>query len=551
MGSLIWKQWRENRGYLLLFSAWMLLGTAYCVGYECAYQFRAAIGSFSGTAMLYATCAAVFLAMRTAQEERTSGTLPFTSALPVSMRRVAGVRMTAAAATLALPIVLGAILVTLALATGLIEQVLPRDAAYTTQLPDRATGSLIVSLEQLWSVTTIAILGGVELLIVLSLVGCWLGNQAQVGFLGAVFGLGTMILAGFGWMSQPRNEMFQLVYGSFIPQSLVVQWSYGTETGSYTDHELATYRWAAMGLASLLLLILGAIFTTQYGRLPRPASEKTGGSWRWRLPSVWSYVPFRPAGPAMAQIWLELRQAFPLAFYGALLAILVTVATIVMEGDIESPGSSFAQSFQAQLPHTVFFVGMLWSTVVAAGLYSADLGERLGSFWRSRPISPAMWFWTKFFVGLLMVEICLDAVSIAVSWNGPRGGMTQGMSWSFVACFPLLHAWMYTLAVLGTCVVRKPVIGGFLAIFTYMVLMIVVTSFPQTNWMEPLQVYNDLLFAERQSNDSFFVLDNPLLYKYSVVYGTMVASIVLFSVLAYRAARPLEPEQRWTRFLTA
>lgn len=533
MGSLFQKQWRENWGTLLVFSGWMLLGAFYCVGYEVAYQYRAEVGSFCGIAMFYSIGAALYLAMRTSQGEQDDGTLGFTASLPVSLSQVAATRIANAALTLVIPLLIGATFVALALASGLIEQASPRPFPYELRLPDRETAALSTSLEQLASVTAISMLGGTQLLVILSVAGCWLRSQTQVGFLGVLLGLGAMIGQGLFWYSSERMAIVQLVYGALLPQSLVIQWGYGTEIGSYTDHELVPYRWISLGLTIVIQLVIGLLFMLQYGRMRKTVPAKSRGSWRWRLPSVWTYIPIRPIGPGSALAWLELRQAFPLVVYGFLLALVVTGVTVFIE---DSDSASAADSFRSQLPHSVFFVGMLWSTVVAAGLFSADLGERLGSFWRSRPISPGMWFWTKYSIGLAMVLLILDGLSILVSWNAPREAPTQGMSWAFVACFPILHAWLYTLAVLGTCWLRKPVLGGFVSIVTYTVLLTIVTSFPATTWMEPITVYNGLLMAEREGNF------NLLAHGYPLVFGGLVLCIALIASLASQAAKPLESE---------
>src|SRR4051812_29641716 len=100
------------------------------------------------------------------------------------------------------------------------------------------------------------------------------------------------------------------------------------------------------------------------------------------LPGRWS-----------ALIWLEARQSGPLVTFGLLFALLIAVASVVME-----PQAS--HSILAKMPHTVSFVGMLWAAVVGSALYSAELGSGLGGFWRSRPISSRAWFWSKFLVGL-------------------------------------------------------------------------------------------------------------------------------------------------------
>ncbi|HUG69658.1 MAG TPA: hypothetical protein VMM76_18045, partial [Pirellulaceae bacterium] len=249
MKSLLWKQWRENRGYLAIFTAWMVLAACYCIFYEMGYRFRAPVGQFCGCAWLYTIGAAVFLAMRTAQGEQTAGTVSFSASLPVSLRRIAAIRIAGAAATLAVPVLVGAALLSLALASGLVEQAAPRGGHLSPQLQQRETASLLTALEQLGSITAIAIFGGIQLLFVLSLFGCWLRSQAQVGLLGAVMGFGSIVAQGLFWYGE-RRPYVQLAYGAVLPQSLAIQWGYGAEHGgSYTDHELAHYRWIALGLA--------------------------------------------------------------------------------------------------------------------------------------------------------------------------------------------------------------------------------------------------------------------------------------------------------------
>ena len=122
MKSLLWKQWQENRGYLAVFVTWMIVAVIYCLGYEFGYGLRATIGQFSGFALFYTIGAAIFLAMRTALGEQTAGTLLFSVSLPISRRRIAAARIGGAVATLAIPILLAAALLALALASGLVEQ---------------------------------------------------------------------------------------------------------------------------------------------------------------------------------------------------------------------------------------------------------------------------------------------------------------------------------------------------------------------------------------------------------------------------------------------
>lgn len=536
MNSLLWKQWRENRRYLAIFTAWMTLAVCYTVGYELGHHYRAVVGSFSGSALFYGFIAAIILAMRASCGEHTDGTTQFTAALPISPRRVAAIQITAAVGTFAVPIIFAACVLSISLASGLVEQAEPRVDRYI-QLPNRDSASLLLSLEQLWSVATIAIVGGAQMLLVLSVAGCWLRSQSQVGLLGAVLALGSVIASGVFWIGE-RNPYAQLVYGVLLPRSLVIHWGYGEQTGGYTDHELANYRWIALALATVFLAIIGRLFVTQYGKLRAPFKRWSLRRFLLLRPAILSHIPMRLPGRVAAMIWIELRQAVPLAVFGLMLAALVTIASVSMEG---SNGGSFSTSVLTQLPHSTFFVGALWAVVVGSALYSADFDSGIGSFWRSRPIPPGLWFWTKFTVGLAAVLVVLDGVTIAISWTAPRESMTTGMSWAYVGCFPIIHALMYTLAVFGTCWLRRPAIGGIVAVLSYTVLTNAITAFTTTHHLQPIDVYNSLLSAERSGELDFSQ------HGYPLVYSVLTATIVAFAILSSRLARPLQPTSRWFR----
>lgn len=540
MNSLLWKQWRENRSYLAIFTAWMTLSVCYTIGYELGHHYRAVVGSFSGSALFYSFIAAIILAIRVSCGEHTDGTAKFTAALPISLRRVAAIRIIVAICTLAIPIVVSACVLSIALASGLVEQAKPR-LETSVGLPDRDSASLLISLEQLWSVATIALVGGAQMLLVLSVAGCWLRSQSQVGLLGAVLALGSVIASGMSWYGA-RNPYAQLIYGVLLPPSLVIHWGYGEESGSYSDHELANFRWISLALAAVLVAIFGRLFVTQYGKLRAPSKRWSLRRFRYLRPAFLSHIPMPLPSRGAAMIWIELRQAIPLAVFGLMLAILVTIAGVSMEG---GKGSSFHTSVLAELPHSTFFVGTLWAVVVGSALYSTDFDSRIGNFWRSRPIPPGLWFWTKFTVGLLAVLVVLDGVTIAISWTAPRELMTKGMSWAYVGCFPIIHALMYTLAVLGTCWLRRPVIGGIVAVFSYSALTMAITAFTETQHLEPIDIYNSLLSAERSGEIDFSQ------HGYPLVYGVLTAAIVTFAILSSRLARSLERSSRWLRPLIA
>ena len=536
MKNLIWKQWQESKNHLWIFSAWMILVVCYAIAYELGHKYRAVIGSFSSLAMLYATVAAIVLAARASQGEQTDGTLSFTTSLPVSIRRVATVRIVGAIMTLAIPVVLASLILAASLAFGLVEQAELRDSltngpANYVQIHLRPVGSIAISLEQVASVTAITIMGGIELLLILSLCGCWMRNQAQVGFLGAVMALCFLIAAGLLWFGMERWPLWEFLYGIVLPQSLSIHWSYQDATGGYQDYELATYRWLSLGLAVPFLAFIAGSYILQYGRSIAKFRQPMLRYLRFPTPSLFPRLAIPLPTRWIALVWLELRQSIPLACYGLLFASLMTIADQILEPGV---GNDFATTFRSELPHSVFFVGMLWAVVVGSSLFSSDLASKLGAFRRSRPISHAMWFWNKFFAGLIAVLLVLDGVTILVSWSAPRTGMSNGMSYAYIACFPIIHALMYSLAVLGMCLFRQPLVGGIAAILSYAIATMAVESFPGTMQLEPMAIYSNLLSAERSIGIDF------RRHAYPFVFGLLAAMAVVCAAVAFHVAKPLQ-----------
>ena len=113
--------------------------------------------------------------------------------------------------------------------------------------------------------------------------------------------------------------------------------------------------------------------------------------------------------------------------------------------------------------------------------------------------------------------------------------MTDGMSWAYVGCMPIQHGFLYALAVWGTCWLRRPVIGGFLALAGFAILMVAIGAFPATSPFDPTNVYNRLLQAERAGQMDF------TRHGYPLVYGSLALSILITALFSYWLAKPLQP----------
>lgn len=538
MKALVWKEWQENRLWFFAFLGWMVFAAVYSIGYEWGWRLHASIGGYYGWMSGYTTLAAILLAMRVSKGEQAAGTLGFTTALPASTVQIAGARIIGAMLTLVVPLLVGALLMSMAFSAGWLEQAVPRTADYHTRLPLRPVAALSVALEQLTSVTAIAAVAGLQLLLLLSCLGCWLRSQAQVGFMGAVLAICMMILTDLPWTTAGR-PVWHAAFGALFPSSMVVSWGYGLENGGhYTDHELIPARWTALAFAVLGLLALVLLFVSQYGRYRKPRVARQSTS-RW--PSISSVMPRLPmliTSRWGAMAWLELRQSLPLALFG--LALAVALAFLMTCFEPVPDGGQPGALLRGALPQTTAMIGMIWPVVVGSGIFGGDFREKLGEFWRSRPISPRAWFWGKYVIGLAAVILALDGTVILVSWDAPNDMME--MSWTYVACFPILHALMYTAAVLSTSWIRKPVVGGLLALISIGLVMTTMGTFPGLDSFDPLHTYNELYFREEalgidvtQSN-------------YFPIYGTLVVLIALMAWAASRLAAPLEPVWRWRAF---
>jgi hypothetical protein len=131
--------------------------------------------------------------------------------------------------------------------------------------------------------------------------------------------------------------------------------------------------------------------------------------------------------------------------------------------------------------------------------------------------------------------VVLDGTTALISWAAPRESVTAGMSWAYVACMPILHAFLYALAVAGTCWLRKPFVGGLMAVMGYLLVTVAMGAFRSTSTLEPINVYNRLCTAERRGGMEFGM------HGYFPVYGSLVLMVLLLALLACQLAKPLQP----------
>ncbi|EDL59940.1 hypothetical protein [Gimesia maris] len=542
--SLVWKEWRERRRTFFVCLAWILCGVVYVTIYELVSGYRTPVARFGSICMVYSMFMTVFLAMRVCLSEVTQGTLPFTSSLPVSLSRVAVTRLVGGIIALVGPIFLGSMILALLLALGILEQVPQRRDGYPSgfsigELPSLTPAAGLILLAK---VTSVASVSATALFMVLVLAGARRRQESHIGFLGAAISF-AWILPTEARVMLSRAGLFYLEdwIGVLFPQSMVIYYGYGDGVGSFSDLDMSNRIWLPLCLNVLILCGLGYWFTQRYGTRSLDLTGRKNRRWSW--PPFFSWISFPHRGQYFSLTWINLRQSVPLALAGLALACLMSFANILTSSYTEG---GTIQLTVYSLSSAMWIIGILWATVVGSGIFAAELTPGLGHFWMSRPLKMNHWFWFKYLVGLCAVLTVLDGTTILLGWNmlsrSPLDPYINNqyihdrnlLSWSYIACFPILHAMMYSLAVLGVCWWKKPVRGAVMALAIFIISTMVIESIPGIMEFDPMYVYNNLFTAESQGQ--FDLSGN----HFPPVFGTISAITVLTAYLASRKVKQLE-----------
>ena len=545
--SLLWKEWRERRRTFFVCLAWILCGAIYVVFYESTSGCRTPVSRYGTVCLIYSLCMSVFLAMRVSLSEVTDQTISFSRMLPVLLSKVAAVRLGMAIFALIVPILLGALVLLVFLASGLLEQVPSRSEQFSSGSeivaipganqvlrPSLAAGGAVSLLTKL---TCVSMVQTTALFLVLCLLGARRRNEIHVGFLGAVVAFVWFILLSVRGMFPA--DSFQLLHdyvGILFPQSLVMFSSYGAGGVFWNDLDLADRVWLPLFLNLILQIGLAVWFTRRYGTQNDVPSVR---KWHfWKVPPLFSLVSTPFSRPLFSLIWINLRQSVPLALAGLILAgFMAMMQTLGSHPNVINNW----ELVRYNLPGSMWVLGILWATVVGSGVVASELAPGLGHFWMSRPIPIRYWFWFKYLIGLIAILLVLDGTTIAVSWNSlfmsPEEKMNYGadlLNWSYIACFPALHAMMYSLAVLGVCWWKKPVRGAVTALAVFFISSMIMESIPGVMEFDPFHVYNNLIAAERQGRFNLSGSHFPL------VFGTVCVITLLTAYLASRKVQRLE-----------
>lgn len=445
--SLAWKEWHEHKWRLLAMTV-VICGVALFAMADSTTYGGGTTKAFI-MSLLAAGPLAVFVGAGTATRERSRGTLAFLEALPVPLWRVAIHKIAFGLLTAVGPsICLVVLLILLTRGSGA-----EWFRMYSDAIPS-ITGHWLLD----WGVCCAAV--SASLFIWTATLGARRSDEVSAGAIAlvAMVGWWTVLLGAAAILVDVvGRDAFRATWQGFAllcAATAPVGFTVAFERGSSAIYPLALLV-AVTTHAGLILWYVrrfGGAVELQL-RSPRTALQAEGRS-------DWLGAPL--ASPAVAIAWKQARESGPLVLAG-LAGIVGIVATICASNWYEQPERFEFAAVANIYGATAVSLGTCLALVAGIGVALADSESRVSDFWRSRPISPDLWFWTKFTTGLVLLfaMLYLPAAALAVLFNpeGVRGLLR--VEFSFV---PALHAALFATSLALTCLLRQAIYAAVLAI---------------------------------------------------------------------------------------
>ncbi len=402
----------------------------------------------------------VFIAMGVAAGERAGGTLELLRVLPIKMRKIAAVRLIAGAVTCLTPIFFVMVLVGGWL--GAIHLL----AAFGHESASRMIRSvdLIAGIDEFAGLAAAAICCCVSVYLWVIAVGIRQRTELRAGLVGIGVLVGWFMLLAFIYIGamvlHPQQDpfsgqgfVFQFLFSilsGMSPYGLVLRWE---------NTEFPIWWISVLQVVSGCLLIMWVL--RRYGEVthhdnasptqePATADDEAIGH------------PRRSA--VMAVAWKQWRDTVPMAAIGLAFITLFAVGPIIDNLRMQSRGITIEDTTRnavSWISETSMTIGVMLALLVGVGTFVGDYQPGMLTFWRSRPISPRLWFWSKYLTGLVVVEVTMISPWIMAQvvtgwydlWTGP-GYLVTAM---------VLYLFVYSASVWMACLLRHTVYAGVMA----------------------------------------------------------------------------------------
>ncbi len=432
--NLFWKEWHEQKWKLLALTA---IALSVCVALLFQDLGNVAF-SLVFTNMAYAMLAPILMGMGVCSSEHATGVIHFVRAQPVPMRRVASVRWIAGACVLLTPLICVSAICWIVQCFE--DQVGPQSVRTGAFFE---LGSTWRESSALYVVSLAGMAASLNLYAWIVAVAVNQRTEYRAGLVGllvafAIFSIGVLGLSG--WDNHRPDisvpNLLSLISGPLVSIGIV----------DFIRHSLDWLIVVAVVWQLLLTMCLMQVMVFRYGREERWLSGDV-----FRRTSMAATETMQLGQPRSSQwralLWLQIRQSLPVCVVG----LCLVPAIVLMSGD------NAQDSFDSMYP----VIGCVLALLIGVGTFVSELQPALHTFWRSRPISPASWFWYKFIGGAIVLIGLFDVPCMLVAWTG----MVRTSSPGFAAMFPLLlHLLCYSIAVFMACSVRHSTYSTVLAI---------------------------------------------------------------------------------------
>jgi hypothetical protein len=271
----------------------------------------------------------------------------------------------------------------------------------------------------------------------------------------------------FGWMERRGTETWDRIFdwcivfglstgpGGFLTASAKALSGYQNPPAHlwYNYHFLLV-----LVTATLTHLALSGWYVRRFGRTANLEVRSPQVAVRQSSRADWLSPP-RPSVTA-AIVWKQFRESGPLVLAG--LAGVVGI-TLGIFGSDPSGYLSRRGQFIEMTAAVGEFIGFAITLIVGVGVCYYDVSPQQNTFWRSRPINPDTWYWSKFVTGLVILVVALDVPLLVVIFSihpNPNQFMTANSGTTTLAA----QIAVFAAAVATTSIVRQAFYAAILSI---------------------------------------------------------------------------------------
>lgn len=425
--ALLAKEWHEQKWRAATLTIALLLFVFFASGGSNSDL----VANFQFAAWLIGSAGALFIAVKCAVGERNEGSIGFLLSLPIERWKIGIAHILVSAFLCVAPLLVTALILQIIL-------LLSGQSAQTTPL---------------WTATVVSLGGCLALFFWITATTLDQPTELRAAALGITV---IVLWAIIGVLLPPASPAYQPFGLAEVILGIGPAGWWRMNTVPVHPPDPGIVVWSLIGFSLLAALIIG-----NYGRPPRPSLPSIHLKWRGGVRK-----PYRR--PGIALVVMHLRELLPIVSIG----ILSLVAW-----------SAFLLHYQASedihLPKTLEFVTTASSAIgvflmVATVVYTfvPSLEPNLMSFWRSRPIPPNEWFWSKYSICLLVSLTLIHTPTTLIIGTGTRIAWFDCSS-EIVACLCLclMHTAIASIAVLCASLTRRTVSAAILALSTSAIII--------------------------------------------------------------------------------